>query len=103
MNFRFLCEVSSNVAATLITLRSILLILAGISAIVIIVSVLCQPSNPDGGRNVITGTNDSYYMQHKGGNREGRLKKIIIACAIVIFVATLIYFISFGIYTGFTQ
>ena len=89
MNFRFLCEVSSNVAATLITLRSILLILAGISAIVIIVSVLCQPSNPDGGRNVITGTNDSYYAQNKGSTKEGRLKKMIIICSAIILVLTI--------------
>ena len=74
-----------------------------IAAVAIIVASLMTKSNPDGGNNAITGTNDSYYMQHKGGNREGRLKKIVVACAIVIFVATLIYFISFGIYVGFTQ
>ncbi len=84
-------------------IQTILIIIVTLASIAIIVSCLMTKSNPDGGSNAITGTNDSYYMQHKGGNREGRLKKIIIACAIVIFVATLIYFISFGIYTGFTQ
>lgn len=84
-------------------LQTILIILAAIASVAIIVACLMSKSNPDGGNNAITGTNDSYYMQHKGGNREGRLKKIVIACAIVIFVATLIYFILFGIYSGFTQ
>lgn len=84
-------------------IQTILIILVAIASVAIIVAALMSKSNPDGGNNAITGTNDSYYMQHKGGNREGRLKKIVIACAIVIFVATLIYFISFGIYTGFTQ
>jgi len=76
-------------------IQTILIIIVAIAAVAIIVASLMTKSNPDGGNNAIT--------QHKGGNREGRLKKIVVACAIVIFVATLIYFISFGIYVGFTQ
>ena len=64
-----------------------------IGYIVIIVAVLCQPSNPDGGRNVITGTNDSYYAQNKGNTKEGRLKKLIIICAIVILVLTIAFYV----------
>ena len=93
MNMNFLCDVSGGVATFLTTLRSIVLILAALASIVIIVAVLCQPSNPDGGRNVITGTNDSYYAQNKGSTKEGRLKKLIIICAIVILVLTIAFYV----------
>ena len=89
MSLNFLnAEISADVARLLTTLKSIVLILVAIASVVIIVSVLCQPSNPDGGRNVITGTNDSYYAQNKGQTKEGRLKRLIIISAIVILVLT---------------
>ena len=100
MNFKLLCEVSSGVASMLTTMRSILLILTGIAAIVIIVSVLCQPSNPDGGRNVITGTNDSYYAQNRGSTKEGRLKKVVIICSVVILVLTIAFYVIEHFYTA---
>lgn len=93
MNFNFLCDVSGGVATFLTTLRSIVLILTALAAIVIIVAVLCQPSNPDNGRNVITGTNDSYYAQNKGDTKEGRLKKLIIICAAVVLVLTVAFYV----------
>ena len=85
--------ISTETASLLITLRSIAFILLAISAIIIIVAVLIQPSNPDGGKNVITGTNDSYYAQNKGDTKEGRLKKLIIISAVVILVLTIAFFI----------
>lgn len=100
MSFNFLCDVSPEVASLLITLKSIILILMGIAAIVIVVAVLIQPSNPDGGRNVITGTNDSYYAQNKGSTKEGRLKKLIIISAVVIFVLTIAFFVMEHFYAG---
>ena len=84
MRFNYLLDVSASTASFLTTLRSIVLILMAIAAIAIICAVLFQPSNPDGGRNVITGTNDSYYAQNKGQTKEGRLKRLIIICAVVI-------------------
>ena len=71
-----------------------------ISAIAIIVSVLCQPSNPDGGRNVITGTNDSYYAQNKGSTKEGRLKKLIIICSVIILVLTIACYVIEHFYSA---
>lgn len=100
MNFNFLCAISSEGAATLTTIRTIVLILTGIAAIAIIVAVMLQPSNPDGGRNVITGTNDSYYAQNKGSTKEGRLKRIIIICAIVILVLTIAFYIIEHFFTA---
>lgn len=100
MNFRFLCDVSAEMATALTTIRSILLILTGICAIAIIVAVLIQPSNPDGGRNVITGTNDSYYAQNKGDTKEGRLKKVIIICSVVILVLTVAFYVIEHFFAG---
>lgn len=100
MSFRYLCDVSAETATFLTTLRSIVLVLMAIAAVVIIVAVLMQPSNPDGGRNVITGTNDSYYNQNKGNTKEGRLKKVIIISAIVIFVLTIAFFVIEHFFAG---
>ena len=100
MGFSYLLDVSSGTAATLITIRSIVLILMAIAAITIIVAVLMQPSNPDGGRNVITGTNDSYYSQNKGQTKEGRLKKLIIISAVVILVLTIAFFVIEKFFAG---
>ena len=100
MNFRYLLDVSAEVAKTLTTIRSILLILTAIASIVIIVAVLIQPSNPDGGRNVITGTNDSYYAQIKGDTKEGRLKKVIIICSVVILVLTIAFYVIEHFFAG---
>ena len=101
MSFNFLCaDISTEAATVLTTLRSIVLLLVAIASIVIIVAVLCQPSNPDGGRNVITGTNDSYYAQNKGQTKEGRLKKLIIISAVVIFVMTIAFFVIEHFFAG---
>ncbi|MBQ7352250.1 MAG: preprotein translocase subunit SecG [Clostridia bacterium] len=100
MGFNFLCDVSGATAEALTTLRSIVLILMAIAAIVIIVAVLVQPSNPDGGKNVITGTNDSYYAQNKGSTKEGRLKKVIIISSIIILVLTIAFFVIEHFFAG---
>ena len=71
-----------------------------IYAIAIIVAVLMNPSNPDGGRNVITGTNDSYYAQNKGSTKEGRLKKLIIICSIAILVLTIAFYVIEHFFAG---
>ena len=98
--FRYWLDVSAGTARALTTIRSILLILTAIAAIAIIVAVLIQPSNPDGGRNVITGTNDSYYAQNKGDTKEGRLKKIIIICSVIILVLTVAFYVIEHFFAG---
>lgn len=100
MGIKFLCDVTATTATLLTTLRSIVLILTAIAAIVIIVAVLVQPSNPDGGRNVITGTNDSYYAQNKGSTKEGRLKKLIVICSIAILVLTIAFYVIEHFFAG---
>lgn len=100
MSFSYLCDVSAGTAQVLTTLRSIVLILMAIASIAIIVAVLMNPSNPDGGRNVITGTNDSYYAQNKGNTKEGRLKRLIIISAVVILVLTIAFFVIEHFFAG---
>ena len=100
MGLKFLCDVSGSTATLLTTIRSIVLILTAIAALVIIVAVLVQPSNPDGGRNVITGTNDSYYAQNKGSTKEGRLKKLIIISSITILVLTIAFYVIEHFFAG---
>ena len=74
-------------------IQTVLLVLIGISALAMTIAILAQPSNPDGGDNAITGISGSYYSQNKSSTWEGRLQKLIIICAIVIIVSTIIYFV----------
>ncbi len=78
--------------------QTILIILIAILAVAIIVCVLINPSNPDGGNNAITGSNESFYSQNRGSSKEGRIKKIIVISAICIFVFTVLYLILTRIY-----
>jgi protein translocase SecG subunit len=80
--------------------QTILIILIALLAVAIIVCVLLNPSNSDGGSNAITGANESFYSQNKGSSREGRLKKIIIISSACIFVFTVLYLILTKIYNG---
>lgn len=78
--------------------QTILIILIALLSIAIIVCVLLNPSNPEGGSNAITGANESFYSQNKGSSREGRIKKIIIIASACIFVFTVLYLILTKIY-----
>ncbi len=81
-------------------IEAILLVVIALCAIAVTVAVLIQPSNPDGGNNVITGKNESYFAANKGNTKEGRLHKLIVALSITILVATIIYFVLMSIYNG---
>ena len=81
-------------------IQAVLLVLIALCAIVITVAVLIQPSNPDGGNNVITGKNESYFGANKGDTKEGRLHRLIVALSITILVSSIIYFVLIGIVHG---
>lgn len=81
-------------------IQAVLLVLIALCAIVITVAVLVQPSNPDGGNNVITGKNESYFGANKGDTKEGRLHRLIVALSITILVSSIIYFVLIGIVHG---
>ncbi len=92
--------VSNWVSTTIPVVQTVLISLIAVLALAIIIAVLCQPSNPEQGMNVITGSNDSFYAKNKGSTREGRLNKLIIIASICILVFTILYFVSFAIYRG---
>ena len=81
-------------------IQAVLLVIIALCAVVITVAVLIQPSNPDGGNNVITGKNESYFGANKGDTQEGRLHRLIVALSITILVASIIYFVLIGIVHG---
>ena len=92
--------VSNTVRDSFPIIQSVLLILITICAVIIIVAVMMQTSNPEGGNNAITGSNESYYSQNKGNTRDGRLKKVVIICSILVLVLAITYFITFAIYSA---
>ncbi len=100
--FNFLLDltVPNWVSSSFPVIQAILLILITLNAICIIVAAMILPSNPDGGNNVITGKNESYYGFNKGETREGRLHRMMIICSICIFVFAVVYFITVGIFNG---
>ncbi len=99
--FSMLNLVDNWVTRSFPIIQTILIVLIAIFAVVVIVAVMLTPSNSQGGSNAITGTKiDSYYMQNKSQTKEGKLKKLIIASSIIIFVLTIIYFITMAIFNG---
>ena len=91
---RLLAEVQSDFITTFFPiLRYILFFVIVAAAIVIIVAILMQKESA-GGTDVLTGKQESYYSQNKGSTREGRLKKLTMAMAIVIAVSVVLYFVT---------
>ena len=75
--------------------RIIAIILCAICALAIIIVVMAMESNPDGGSNIVTGSNDSFYSQNMSSTKEGRLKKIMIVFSIALAVFAILYFLTF--------
>lgn len=80
-------------------LRLILMIVIGICAIALIIVVLCQESESNGGATALTGA-ETYYSQNKGRSRDGMLKRATIILSIVIVSCVVVYFILTAIYGG---
>ncbi len=84
-------------------IRIVLMAIILLCAIAVVVCIMRMESNPEGGRNAITGTSDSFYSQNQSSTKEGRLKRIVIICSIIIVVTTLLFFLVFfnkNIYGG---
>ncbi len=81
-------------------IRQILMVIIAVCALCMIVVTLIQPSEGDGGANVITGSNESFYSQNKASSRQGKLKRLTVALAIVIAVCVVLYFVLTAIYKG---
>ncbi len=79
-------------------IRIVLMSLIVLCTLAIIIIILRMEINPEGGRNVISGSNDSFYAQNQSSTKEGRLKKMIIIASITLLVLTLLFFVSYMIY-----
>lgn len=80
---------------TLGVVRIVAIVLCAICALVVICIVMAMESNPDGGSNIITGSNDSFYSQNMSSTKEGRLKKVMIIFSILLAVFAILYFLTF--------
>jgi preprotein translocase subunit SecG len=80
-------------------IQVILVAIVALCAIALIVLVFCQESNSNG-LGSLGGAENSFYAQNKGNSREGRLKRWTYILAGVIFIVTVLYLISFRIYSG---
>lgn len=81
-------------------IKFVLLVLILISAISMVVVVMVQESEGGDSVNSVTGIKETYFSKNKGLNKEVRLKKLTIALAIFIAVATIAFFVLTTIYGG---
>ena len=93
-----LMGVAQWIADSFPIIRAGLIILVAISCIVLIIAVLASPPQTGVGRNAITGASESYYTKNKGSNNQGRIRNLVIICAIVIAVCSILFGISYTIY-----
>lgn len=97
--FNFLL-VPNWVSSSFPTIQAVLLALITLCSLAIVVAVMMRPSDPEGGNNVITGKNESYYGNNKSATKEGKLQRLIIICSIAILVCAIVYFITVKIFNG---
>lgn len=72
-------------------LQKICLVLIALMALALIVLVFMQINGDADSNNVLTGNQDSYYSQNKGGSREGRITKLAYIMAGLITLFVIIY------------
>lgn len=82
-------------------LESVCLVILAILALALVVLVFMQINGDGDSGNVITGNQDSYYAQNKGGSREGRITKLAYIIVGVIALFCIIYWILVKIPTIF--
>lgn len=79
-------------------IQGIIIGLISLLSIVMIIGILVSPSDSASGNNAITGASESYYTKNRNKNNLGRIRNLIIICAVSIAVLTIIFFILFGIF-----
>ena len=92
--------VSDAAYKAIIGLKIASFILLGLCALTIIIVILIQPNAESRGTNALTGASETYYAQNKGSTREGILKRLTIACAIIIFIVSIFLIILLKIQAG---
>ncbi|AJA48882.1 preprotein translocase, SecG subunit [Clostridium pasteurianum DSM 525 = ATCC 6013] len=64
-------------------MRNLLIVIQLISAVVIIVSILMQPSKMDGFANFVSGTTDTFFSRNKSKTRESMLARVTIVFSVI--------------------
>ena len=77
-----------------------LVILIAVCCMVMVIAILASPPQTGRGSNAITGASESYYTKNRGANNQGRIRNLIIICALVIAVSAVLYFISYSFFQG---
>ncbi len=71
----------------------ICLVVLALLSLVLVVLVFMQITGESDSGNVITGNQDSYYSQNKGGSREGRITRLIYIVLGLIALFCVLYFV----------
>ena len=66
-----------------------LIILEILLSIVLVVSILLQPSKTDGFKGFITGNSDTFYSKNKSRTKEALMAKVTIISAILFALTTI--------------
>ncbi|MCL2484006.1 MAG: preprotein translocase subunit SecG [Firmicutes bacterium] len=79
-----------NMVTFLNVVVTICFVILVLSSVVMIVSIMLDPSTVQQGGNILTGAiNESYYGKNKGKNTEGRIKRIVVVCAFLILLSSI--------------
>lgn len=60
-----------------------------VSAAVIMISILMQPSKMDGFQNIISGTTDTFFSKNKSKTRESKLVRVTAVFSIIFAVSVI--------------
>jgi preprotein translocase subunit SecG len=95
-----LLGLSAWITDTFRAVQATLVVIMALACIIMIIAVLASPPQTGIGNNAITGASESYYTKNKGKNTQGRVRLVIILCALTIAVCAISYFVAYGIYPG---
>ena len=79
-------------------IQGIIIGLISLLSVIMIVAILVSPPDAGTGPHAITGASESYYTNNRNKNNLGRIRNLIIICAVAIAILTIIFFIMFGIF-----
>ena len=79
-------------------IQGVIIGLISLLSVIMIVAILVSPPDTGTGTNAITGASESYYTKNRNKNNLGRIRNLIIICAVAIAVLTIIFFITYGIF-----
>lgn len=79
-------------------IRIIMIILLGICAIAMVISIFIQPAAADGMGALSGQASDTYFSKNKEKNFEGFMKRLTVILGIVIAVIAILFFVSVRIF-----